>query len=144
MPGSARADLRDLHFGELLAVVLLAQVVLAPAELHDADLLALAVPDDGGDDLMALQEGRAELHIRPCAHEQDFAKLDRGAWLGVQLFDAQRGVFRDPVLFTTGGDDRVHEADSGRTRRPDERPRILLTSPRTVKPLFLMPGRGLT
>src|SRR6185436_17673789 len=131
MPGSARADLRDLHFGKRLAMVLPAQVVLAAAELHNADLLALAVADDGGDDLAPLQERRAELHVGPFAHEQDFAKLERGARLGVQLFDAQRGVFRDPVLFTTGGDDRVHEADSGRTRRPDERPRILLTSPRT-------------
>jgi len=137
------ADFRDLHFGEGLAMVLTAQVVLAPAEFHDRDLLALAVTHDRGDDLAAREEGRAQLDVGALTQEQHLAELDGGARLGVQFFDAQRGVFRDPVLLTTGGDDRVHEKIPEETRRPDERPRILLTGPRTVKPPFPIPNADL-
>ena len=90
-------------------------------------------------DLAALQERRAKLDVGTLAQEQHLAELDGGARLGVQFFDAQRGVFRDPVLLTTGGDDRVHEKIPEETRRPDERSRILLTSLPRVKP---GPNRG--
>src|SRR4051812_37695749 len=111
-PESTGAEIRDLHFREGLTMVLLTQVMLASAELHDRDLLALAVANDGGDNLAALEQRGAELHIGAFAHEQHFTELDGGAGFGIQFFDAQRGVFRNPVLFTTGGDDRVHEGYS--------------------------------
>src|SRR5262245_41858203 len=133
---SAGAEIRDLHFREGLAMVLPAQVVLAAAEFDDRHLLALAVANDRGDDLAALEQRGAELHIGAIAHEQDLTELHRGAWLGIQLFDAQRGVLGNPVLLTTGGDDRVHEGYSGKDHRLDERSRILLSDPHPVKPGF--------
>src|SRR3954467_12106625 len=60
---SAGGEIRDLHFRECLTVVLLAQVVLAPAELHDGNLLALAVANHCGADLAALEQRGAELDV---------------------------------------------------------------------------------
>ncbi len=133
---SAGREIGDLHFREGLTMVLATQIVLAPAELHDRYLLALAVADDRGGHLAALEQRGAQLHVGAVAHEQHLAELDRGAWLGIQLLDAQRGVFGNPVLLTTGGDDRVHEGYSGKDRRLDERSRILLSDPHPVKPVF--------
>src|SRR6185312_15270054 len=55
----ARADVRDLHFGEELAVRLLAQIVRAPLELDDRDLGTFTLAYDSARDLTALQKGRA-------------------------------------------------------------------------------------
>src|SRR6185436_13237827 len=111
---SARADIRDLHFGEGLTMGAAAHVVLATAEFHDGDLVTLAVANHGGDDLAALQERRTDLHIRALAEEQHLAEFDSGTRLGVELLDAQGGVLRDPVLLATGGDNGVHRGNSER------------------------------
>src|SRR5689334_14655276 len=58
---SARADVGDFDVGELLPVVLLPQIVLAAAELHDRHLRTLPVAHDGRDDLPALEQRLAEL-----------------------------------------------------------------------------------
>src|SRR5581483_1537198 len=109
--------------------------MLAPAELDDRHLGALAVADHRGEHLAALQQRLSESNIGTLAHQQHFAKLDRGAWLGIEPFDAQNAILGHPILFSARGDDCVH-----RKRRRNglrRRPRILLADPGWVKRLFL-------
>src|SRR2546430_17434089 len=79
---SAGADVRDLHLGEQLSVVLLPQVMRAALELDHRHLGALAVAHHRSEDLAPLEGGLTELDVRPLADQQHFAELDRGARLG--------------------------------------------------------------
>src|ERR1700742_1473437 len=133
--GSARADVRDLHFSERLPVVALPQVMLAAAELDDADLGALAVADHGRDDLAALQEGLAQLHVGALTYEQHLTEFHGGARLGIELLDSEKAVFGDTILLSAGGDDCVHRV-LGDWNGVLRRPRILLTQVPLVKRLF--------
>src|SRR5687768_7605219 len=92
----------------------LAQVVLAAAKLHDDFLLALAVFLDGGRDLATLEQRSADLDVVAVADEQNFAELDRGAWLGIELLHLEDGAVLDPILFAARGDNRVHLECSGK------------------------------
>ena len=92
--------------------------------------------------LPPLSRGVPSFTSAPWPTQQHFAEFDGGAGFGIELFDAQRGVFRDPVLFTAGGDDRVHEEFPERARRHDERPRILLTDPQPGQTAFSECGTG--
>src|SRR6185312_7483879 len=134
MCASARADVRHLDFGERLAVVLLAQVVLAPAELDHRYLGALAVANHGGDHFAPHDQRITELDAGTLADEQDLAELDRGAGLGVELLDTQHAVFGDAILLSAGGDHCVHRLEG--ERGSGERPRILLAPLRRVKRLL--------
>src|SRR6185312_1480636 len=105
---SARADAGNLDFGELLPMVLLPQIVLAAAELHDRHLRTLAVTNHGRDDLPALQQRLAELDAGALADEQNLAELDRCAGFRVQFLDAQHLVLGHTILLAAGGDGCVH------------------------------------
>src|SRR6185437_5529932 len=108
---SARADVRHLDLGERLAVVLLPQVVLAPPELHDRYLGALAMANHGGEHLAPGNHRTAELHVGALTDQQYLAELHRGAGLRVELLDAQHAVFGDAILLSAGGDDCVHRLE---------------------------------
>jgi hypothetical protein len=82
--------------------------MLTASELHDADLSGLAVADHGSQDLAALQKGLAQGHVGALAYEQHLTEFNGGAWLGIELFDAEKTVLRDSILLSAGGDDCVH------------------------------------
>src|SRR5579863_389258 len=140
MGASAAADLGHLHFGEGLAVRLLPQVVRAALELHHRHFRAPAVAHDGREHLAALERGTADLDLGPLADQEHFAKFDGGAGLRVELLDAQHAILGHSILLAARGDDCVH----GRRPGENERPRILLSHPPTVKPPFPEWRQGLT
>src|SRR5580704_8319981 len=65
---SACADVRDLHFREQLAMVLLPQVMGAALELHHRHFGALAMTHHGGEHLAAFQGRRADPDVAPHPH----------------------------------------------------------------------------
>ena len=81
MRDSAGADVRDLHFGELLAMVLLPQVVLAAPNFTIETFAPLPWRTTVADDLAALEQRRAELDVGALADEQHLAELDGCAGL---------------------------------------------------------------
>src|SRR5579862_3923720 len=108
MSRSARADVRDLHFSERLAVILLAQVVRTALELHDGHLGTLTVTHHGGEHLATLEGGLAELNLRALPDQEHLTEGHDRPGLRVELLHAQRAVLRHPILFAARGDDRVH------------------------------------
>ena len=71
-------------------------------------LARLAVADHGRDDLAALQQGLAQLHVGALTYEQHLTEFDGCARLGIELLDAEKAVLGDTILLSAGGDDCVH------------------------------------
>src|SRR3982750_2827730 len=92
----------------------LAQVMLAAAKLDDDLLVTFAVFLDRSRNFAALDERSANIDVVAVADQQDFAKLDRGARLRIELLDLEDGALLDPILFTARGDDRVHRDNSAK------------------------------
>ena len=86
----------------------LAEIVLPPAELDDADLLALALLQDPGAYAGAGQERAADLHVGALANQQDFVEFDIGAFVGIESLDPEDLAFARTVLLTAGAKNRVH------------------------------------
>src|SRR5690606_19863403 len=103
----ATGDAGDLDFGVVLPVPHLLLVVLAAAELDDADLVGAAVADDLGGDRGAL-ERVADLDAIGVAEHQDVAEGDLVADFRGQELDAQRLAFHHPVLLAASYHDCVH------------------------------------
>src|SRR5580704_7501162 len=100
---SACADVGDLHFGKLLPMILLAQVMRTALELHDRHLGALAMAHDRRQHLATLERGLADLDVRTLTDEQHFAKFDRRARLSVELLDLEHAVLGHAILFAARG-----------------------------------------
>src|SRR5688572_17076530 len=94
---SGRRDARHLHFGERLAVTLLAQVVLAPAEFRNLDLVGLAVRLHGRRDARTRDIRGADSHVRTFADQEDLVELDGGARVDVEFLDPHDGALAHPV-----------------------------------------------
>jgi len=109
---SACRDAGNHQLGVPLAVALTLQMMLAAAELDDVDFLATAVALNGGCHLAAFDIRRADLDAVAFADHEDFVQVHRGALVALDLFDAQRGPFGHPVLFSTGLNHGVHVAVS--------------------------------
>src|SRR5690606_20292052 len=103
----AGGDAGDLDFGVVLPMPHLLLVVLAAAELDDADLVGAAVADDLGGDRGAL-ERVADLDAIGVAEHQDVAEGDLVADFRGQELDAQRLAFHHPVLLAASNHDCVH------------------------------------
>src|SRR5579885_147681 len=101
-------DLGDFHFGVILPVPLFLVVMLAPAMLDDADLVAAAAAGDLGLDAGAGHRRRAELEGLAIGDQQHLVELHRSADFGVQALHAQRFAGGDAILLATGLDDGVH------------------------------------
>src|SRR5687767_3270265 len=115
---SGRRDARHLHFGERLAVTLLAQVMLAAPELGDLDLVGLAVRLHGRRDAGARDIGRADGHVGALADQEDLVEFDGRTRVGVEFLDPHDGALAHPVLFSPGGNDGVHDClDSKKSRQ---------------------------
>src|SRR5690554_2674476 len=84
----ATGDAGDLDFGVMLAMSLPLHVVLAAAELDDADLVRAAVADHLGGDRRAL-ERIADGHAIAAAQHQDVVETDLVAGFGLELLDAE-------------------------------------------------------
>src|SRR5690606_10655912 len=100
-------DAGDLDFGVVLPVAHLLAMVLAAAELDDADLVGAAVRDDLGGDGGAL-ELVADLDAIGVAEHQQVAEGDLVADFRRQQLDAQRLAFHHPVLLAASNHDCAH------------------------------------
>src|SRR6185437_12204285 len=87
--GCSGVDARDLDFGEVLPMALLALVVLAAAELDDADLVGAAVLAHGGADGGALDDRRTDGDRLARADQQHLVEAHGGAFIGGQQLHAQ-------------------------------------------------------
>ena len=83
-------------------------VTLLGVVLEDADLLALAVLDDGSLHGSALHNGGAEGGLFAVDDGQDLVELDGVAGFLVQLLDVDHVALSDLVLLAAGHDDCVH------------------------------------
>src|SRR5215469_8806592 len=100
-------DARDLDFGEMLTMSLLLLVVLAAAELDDADLVGTAVLAHGGTD-SGTGHGRGTNGDRlTSAHQEDLVEGEGCAFVGVQQLHAQDVALLNAVLLAAGLDDCV-------------------------------------
>src|SRR5262245_56274339 len=108
---SGALDTGDLDFGVRLPVRALAQVVLAAPELHDADLVALAVPLNRRGNLCARHVRRGHLEAFALPDHQVLVELDGGAALGHELLDADHVAFGHAILLAARRNDCVHDPD---------------------------------
>src|SRR5690606_16441098 len=109
---AATGNAGDLDFGVVLPVAHLLAMVLAAAELDDADLVGAAVADDLRGDGSAL-ERVAELDAVAIAQHQDVVELDFAAgFVLAEQLDAKRLAFHHAVLLTAGDHDCVHDQTS--------------------------------
>src|SRR5580698_3049044 len=106
-----RADARDLHGRERLAVARLAAVVLSAAELEDDDLLLAVLGRDLRLYRGAGEERAADLHgraiARAVAHEEDLAERDGVANSPRELLDRELVTWSDAILLAARLDHRV-------------------------------------
>src|SRR5687767_8415226 len=102
-------DVVDADLGVRLPMALRFLVVLAPAQLEDAHLVAAPVRHHGGLHLGTRHERRPDLDRVARAHEQNFLEGHRGTDFGGERFDAQLLARLDPVLLPARLDDRVHD-----------------------------------
>src|SRR5580765_1250289 len=93
MLSSADLHVGDLDLCEVLPVPAMAAIAVAAREPEDANFLVLAVPDDFGGDLRALQLRRAGLHALAVAHDEHLVEGDFITRLGVEQwhFDGHTG-----------------------------------------------------
>jgi hypothetical protein len=93
----------------VLAVAHLLLVVLAPAELDDADLRVAAKRAQLGGDGGALDIRAADLHLGARADHQHVVERERVADGAVKQLDLQHLTLRHPVLLAAGFDYRKHD-----------------------------------
>src|SRR5687767_9504933 len=98
--GPLYLDLGDAHRRRRLAVTAVAPVVLPPLELHDGDLLAPALRDDGARDLRALESIGTDDHFPVPVHEQHGGERHLGTLVSRQLLDRDDLSFGHPVLLS--------------------------------------------
>src|SRR5690625_1335093 len=101
-------DSGDFDFSVVLTVAHLLHVVLAALELEDADFFAAPVADHFGGHLAAFHNGCANAYIVALADHQHLVDFNGGAFIGVELLDAQNVALGSPVLLAAGGKYRVH------------------------------------
>src|SRR5438445_10136729 len=94
----------------MLPLTHLLHVVLAAAELDDADLVETTVRNDLGCDRGTADGRRADLDAFARAEQEHLVEIDRGADVGFEFFHAQGFTLRHAVLLTAGDDDCVHWA----------------------------------
>src|SRR5580692_12898810 len=90
----------------------LALVMLAAAELDDANLLALAMAFHRCDHLGRTHIGSSNGHRRSGTDQQHLIEFDAGALICVELLDTHHGTFLNAVLFTARGNHGIHCWDS--------------------------------
>src|SRR5215469_4559868 len=105
-------DARDLDFGEMLTMSLLTLVVLAAAELDDADLVGAAMLAHGGAHGGAGHDRGADGDGFTGADQQHLVELHAGAFFGVQQLHAQDVALLYAVLLATGLDDCITHGNS--------------------------------
>src|SRR5882757_659304 len=127
-------DLRDLHIGVGLPMGLFALVMLAAAEFDNANLVALAMTLDRGDDLGRTHVGSADGHRGSGADQQHLIEFDAGALVCVELLDTHHSTFLNAVLFTARGNHGIHfwDSESGLNGAAKE-PRIVRVTRVAVK-----------
>src|SRR5690348_953018 len=123
------ADLHvgDLDFGKLLPVPRLAAVVAPALELEHVDLFTLAVPDDLGGDLGALDHRRPGIGLLAITGQEHLFERHLGPGLTVEERDLQRDALFGAELLASGLENRVtHRAGiltgSGTWVNPEARP----------------------
>src|SRR5512143_3980303 len=87
-----------------------AAIVLAAAELDDADLIAATVRLHSGRYLAARQEGGANLDVVAVGNHQYFGQFHLAARFHGELLNTQGLALGHSILFATGLDYRVHAA----------------------------------
>src|SRR5450631_2787291 len=87
---------------------LLTLVVLAAAKLDDANLVALPMALDGGNDFGRANIGGADRYRGTGADEQHLIEFDTGALIRVEFLDTHHSTFLDAVLFTARGNHGIH------------------------------------
>src|SRR5579859_7264701 len=105
-------DARDLDFGEMLTMSLLLLVVLAAAELDDADLVGAAMLAHGGRDGGAGNGRGADGDGFTGTDQQHLVEIHAGAFFGVQEFHAQDIALLYAVLLAAGLDDCITHGNS--------------------------------
>src|SRR5438128_991527 len=87
-------------------------MVLAAAELDDADLVQATVRLDGRGDLGTFDLRRANGDLVAVAQQQHIENIDALAGFDVELLDPERFAFHNAVLLTAGDYDCVHDRNS--------------------------------
>src|SRR5882757_1327329 len=130
-------DGRDLHIGIGLPMGLLTLVVLAPAKFDDANLVALAMALDRGNDLGAADVRRADRHGRTGTHQEHLIELDASALVRIELLDTHHSTFLDAVLFTARGNHGIHgsKLQLGQPCGSAKEPRIVRRRSLEIKPI---------
>src|SRR5262245_6929284 len=103
-------DLADCDASILLAVAGSAAIALLVLILEDDDFIALHIAQHLCQHLRTCDQWRADLRAFAAANQQDFAKLDLTARLGVQQRDLDDLPLFDAVLHPAVPDNRVHKA----------------------------------
>ena len=96
----------------MLPVAHLLAMVLAAAELDDADLVGTTVAAHLGGDAGARHGGCADGDAVAFADQQHVVERDRGIGFGIQFLDAQDFALHHAVLATAGNNDCVHDLGS--------------------------------
>ncbi len=100
-------DVRDFDAGEFLAVADRAVVAFAAAELEGDDFRGLALLDDLGGDLRALDQRSADLHAGVVGREEDLVECGGLAGLDVEQLDVNDVAGLDAELPAACLDDCV-------------------------------------
>src|SRR4029453_6825429 len=101
-------DLGDAHSGHRLSMPAVPPGVLPPLELHDQDLVLLALRDHLSQHLGGGQCLRLHRHLPFVVHEQDLGELDRRALVLGEPLDLDDLTGSDPVLLAARRDDCFH------------------------------------
>src|SRR5207245_7201757 len=91
-------DVVDADLGIRLPMALRFLVMLAPAQLEDAHLIAAAVAYDRRSDERARDERRTDLDGLARAHQQHLVERDIGADFGSERLDAELRSRFDAIL----------------------------------------------
>src|ERR1700678_1061254 len=91
---------------------LLTLVMLAAAELDNANLVALAMTLHRGNHFRCTHIGGTDGHRGSAAHQQHLIEYDAGTLVCVELLDTHHGTFLNAVLFTARGNHGIHCCNS--------------------------------
>src|SRR5512144_3388370 len=117
-------DLGDAYRRHRLPMPAVPPVVLPPLELHDQDLVALALRHHLPHHLGGRQRLRLDRHLSVVVDEEDLGELDRRPLVlaeALHLDDLTRG---HPVLLATRRDDRFHPHYLSSERAPHPAPSL--------------------
>lgn len=99
----------DFHFGKILAMSLMFEVMLPATEFDDSYFVAASLPLDFPFDAGLRQHRRTHLQLRAIGDQQHLITDPQAALFDRELLNAQGIAWRDAVLFTAGLNNCIHD-----------------------------------